>query len=461
MAYRYANELKIKSKLLFVIILSIFSKVALAQHISDTNFAAAIRSNCSSCIDGSNNLTAAAANLATLTIGGKGIFNLSGIESFTNLTTLDCSNNSISTATLGNLPHSLQGLNVSSNLGITSLPSFSSFTNLVYLFCTSCSLTSLPSMPNSLQRLDCYSNSITALPDLSNTQIALLICLHNNISSIPSGYLPNTLLTLEILNNLLTSIGSLPPNLTKLNVEGNVGLNSLPTLPNSLLDLYLDPTHIMSLPNCPPKLDIHNQNNGDARINLSPCNYSLPLTWLSFQTKVTGESNKKVQLNWSTVEEVNVKNFIVQRSSDGINYQVISDPIRAFNASSQNNYAYIDAQPIDGVSYYRVVETDFDGTMDFSLVRSVNNLIEKTDFSIFPNPSNGEVSIDLKSFQGKEVTISISDVSGKTLKMETINEVTSATYTLGLSNLLNGFYLVRIQTQGGELLPKKLQIMKQ
>ncbi len=455
----YSTQFKLKSKLLLVIILSIFSRHIKAQHISDANFAAAISQNCPSCIDGSNNLTASAASLATLSISGKSISNLSGIQGFTSLTTLDCSNNSITTATLGSLPTSLTGLNVSFNSGITSLPSFSSYTSLQFLFCTNCSLTGLPNMPNSLQRLDCYSNQITALPNLSNTQITLLICLSNSIGSIPAGFLPSTIQTVEIQNNLLNSIGSLPASLTKLNIEGNTTLTSLPTLPNGLLNIYLDPTHITSLPNCPPNLYIHNQNNGDARINLPPCNYSLPLNWLSFQTKVIDGTNKKVELVWLTASEINVKQFIVERSSDGKSFETLSEPIPAFNTLKQNNYQFTDNQPLKGISYYRVKEVDFDGDNSFSWVRAINNSDSKSDFNIFPNPTNEGLNIDLKSLAGKEVTITVSDLAGKILQAEK-TEVTTAPHVLDVSSLSNGMYLVRVQSKENELIPKKLQIIK-
>ena len=457
----YSTQFKLKSKLLLVIMLSIFSRHIKAQHISDANFAAAISQNCPSCIDGSNNLTAAAASLATLSISGKSISNLSGIQGFTSLTTLDCSNNSITTATLGSLPTSLTGLNVSYNSGITSLPSFSSYTSLQFLFCTNCSLTSLPNMPNSLKRLDCYSNQITAMPNLSNTQITLFLCLSNSIGSIPSGYLPNTIQTVEIQNNLLNSIGSIPASLTKLNVQGNCVsgscLTSLPTLPAGMLYLYLDPSHITSLPNCPTNLQIFDLSQ--TRINLPPCNYSLPLNWLSFQTKVIDGTNKKVELVWLTASEINVKQFIVERSSDGKSFETLSEPITAFNTLKQNNYQFTDNQPLKGISYYRVKEVDFDGDNSFSWVRAINNSDSKSDFNIFPNPTNEELNIDLKSLAGKEVTITISDLVGKALQAEKI-EVTTAPHVLNVSSLSNGMYLIRVQSKENELIPKKLQIIK-
>ena len=134
-----------------------------AINIPDANFATAIRTACPTCIDGSNNLTAAAATLTILNVYHKSIMDLTGIDGFTSLQTLDCTSNSLTF--LPALPTGLISLNCYSNY-LTSLPTTlpSSLRNLD---CSINKLTSLPiALPSSLRNLDCSGNySLTSLPD--------------------------------------------------------------------------------------------------------------------------------------------------------------------------------------------------------------------------------------------------------------------------------------------------------
>ena len=56
---------------------------AAAQHIPDPNFAAAIRSECSACIDANDSLTARAATETYLYVSNQSISDLTGIQYFT------------------------------------------------------------------------------------------------------------------------------------------------------------------------------------------------------------------------------------------------------------------------------------------------------------------------------------------------------------------------------------------
>jgi Leucine-rich repeat (LRR) protein len=129
-----------KPHLLVLFFLGCFLTTGSGQHIPDANFAARIRANCPTCIDASNNLLPPAASLVNL--GGlsfRGITDLSGIQGFTGLETLDCSANPL-----------------------TSLPSLPP--SLKVLYCYGTPMTSLPNLPSSLQELH-ISDLITCLPN--------------------------------------------------------------------------------------------------------------------------------------------------------------------------------------------------------------------------------------------------------------------------------------------------------
>ncbi len=98
-----------------------------------------------------------------------------------------------------------------------------------------------------------------SLPTLPNSLIRL-VCENNQLTSLPT--LPNTLEWLLCSGNQLISLPFLPNSLTILECENNQ-LVSLPTLPNSLLTLYCYHNQLTSLPSLPDSLQVldcpHNQ----------------------------------------------------------------------------------------------------------------------------------------------------------------------------------------------------------
>ena len=103
-----------------------------------------------------------------------------------------------------------------SNLNLTSLPTLPD--NLKKLNCTKNNLTTLPKLPITLTSLFCFSNELTILPSLPNG-LLILFCTHNKLTRLPS--LPNGLGILYCSNNELTRLPKLPDSLEDLLCENN------------------------------------------------------------------------------------------------------------------------------------------------------------------------------------------------------------------------------------------------
>ena len=179
----------------------------------------------------------------SLDISGKSVASLSGLERFTALATLNCSNNSLKSIP-DSPPAGLTTLNCSNNQISTmrNLPS-----NLQYLYCQSNRLTSLPTMPSTIRYINAGYNQLTnvnirnksSLATVymnNNTSLTSLDLTSNAISSIDvSGC--SSLKTLAVANNQLTSLSSLPSSLESLQISNNRfttcsvnGLSKLATL---------------------------------------------------------------------------------------------------------------------------------------------------------------------------------------------------------------------------------------
>lgn len=88
-------------------------------------------------------------------------------------------------------------------------------------------------------------------------------------------------------------------------------------------------------------------------------NNLLPIELLDFNAECQDQS---VLLQWTTASETNNDHFTVERSTDGLVYTPIAMVQGAGNSSAISNYSYEDTDPLSEVSYYRISQTDFDGT---------------------------------------------------------------------------------------------------
>ena len=84
----------------------------------------------------------------------------------------------------------------------------------------------------------------------------------------------------------------------------------------------------------------------------------LPIGLLSFTGEKDGNSNL---LNWVTETELNNDYFIVEKTTDGVNFETVGKLEGAGNSNQTLNYKLIDYHMAEALNYYRLIQTDFDG----------------------------------------------------------------------------------------------------
>jgi uncharacterized repeat protein (TIGR01451 family) len=233
--------------LLFIFCLQLVPAKAQWVTIPDANFVTKLQQLYPSCMNGNQmDITCSQIiNATTLNVSSSGISNLSGVEYFINLTTLNCYSNQLTS--LPALPNSLTWLNCNSNQ-FNSLPQLPN--SLTHLECGQNSLISLPVLPNTLTYLDCHYNLITNLFTLPNS-LQTLDCGINQLTNLPA--LPSSLVDLKCSGNQLTILPALPSGLVTLQCYSNQ-LGSLPVLPLSLIDLRSGDNQLTSIPTLPSSL---------------------------------------------------------------------------------------------------------------------------------------------------------------------------------------------------------------
>jgi hypothetical protein len=166
---------------------------------------------------------------------------------------------------------------------------------------------------------------------------------------------------------------------------------------------------------------------------------ALPVELTHFTTKLNDIG--MVDISWATAMELNNDFFSVERSTDGINWTVLEEIPGAGNASTVINYTTVDLTPVDGVSYYRLKQTDFDGQFTYSNVNTVQITNRRLTITAFPNPTKGQITIKKakmdQSFKlynsvGQDVTSHFGTVTAP------------ERFNLDLTNLPTGIYKIKV-----------------
>lgn len=179
---------------------------------------------------------------------------------------------------------------------------------------------------------------------------------------------------------------------------------------------------------------------GSLSVALNP----LPIELTDFRALVVSDA---VHLTWETASELNNDFFTVERSAGGENFSSVGRVNGSGTTNQGNTYSLIDPTPLQGTSYYRLKQTDFNGTFTYSKVISIT--YEGEPFSVYPNPSAGDrVTIVLNGLSNMEsVPVVIYDQLGRecmSLVLEVDKNSNSATKTVDFENELpKGMYMIK------------------
>ncbi len=171
---------------------------------------------------------------------------------------------------------------------------------------------------------------------------------------------------------------------------------------------------------------------------LEPCSNAMPIRLFSFNT-VT--ENDKVNVNWVTATEENNDYFVIEWSTNGIDFVELDEVNSCGNNGEKVEYSYAHTNPVNGYNYYRLVQYDKDGRSEiFDVVSVLFEQKENTKMYINPNIvcSNLKIEFSTPVVNGK---LYIYDTQGKLFKSTALSRGIDF-INFDVSSLPTGQYVV-------------------
>jgi len=164
--------------------------------------------------------------------------------------------------------------------------------------------------------------------------------------------------------------------------------------------------------------------------------FVLPVSLTHFTATSTEQG---ILLEWETATEYNNSHFRVERSHNGRDYYSIAEIDGAGDSEAPIRYRYTDASPEAGENYYRLCQFDFDGTHDYSEVRSA--IHQPKNVQLYPTLVKQELTVKWPQELSKDSDLMVVDQQGKVLIKEKI-PAGMQQHTFNLAALPRGFYCI-------------------
>ncbi len=286
-------------------------------------------------------------------------------------------------------------------------------------FCSVCTEAIVSKIHSLINMVDAYSPSTTSY-NLPNTLPATF-----SVTSLQS--IPNTITVNWYLNGSSTPLATNQASVTVPFASWNVGNNTLraEVVDNTGLSKSYLP-------------GIGYINNLTWTVNRDPL---LPIELKSFSGKIV--SNRSSQILWEIDNPTDLKNFVLEKSIDGLHFKQIAIIDGQINKTA---YDFIDLQFNGGVSYYRLTIKEKDGSLKLSPIVKLSNPFEKFNYKVYQDPAARNYHLTCNVETPTNVYIKVLNTEGKTVYEKALGRiVNNLEFDFNLVNKAAGVYFANIQ----------------
>jgi hypothetical protein len=186
----------------------------------------------------------------------------------------------------------------------------------------------------------------------------------------------------------------------------------------------------------------------------------LPINKINFTGLL---NNGLVNLDWSVTSNNLIKDFTIEKSTDGVHYSTAGivnavdtrSPYGAYKAT--DNVFDLKASKV----YYRIKITGIGGDVQYSKAAEISLLINSVSVKLTPNPVKDALSINIASNTDKDVQVFIYNIAGK-LMTSTSAHVQKGYSSIRMNDLntwVTGMYTVKVLS-GKDVFVEKMLLTK-
>lgn len=174
---------------------------------------------------------------------------------------------------------------------------------------------------------------------------------------------------------------------------------------------------------------------------------ALPVELVSFTAERLDDD---VKLDWTTASEIDNSYFTVERSANNQEYIPVASVRGAGNSTTTLNYTTFDENPLFGISYYRLKQTDYDGAFTYCDPVKIE-FGKKPGISVSPNPVTGsDLDIQMTNIRSENVEVSVKRSDGALVYQRNYpgNLFDGNLHLDGLELGRNGMYILTVVADG-------------
>jgi hypothetical protein len=159
-----------------------------------------------------------------------------------------------------------------------------------------------------------------------------------------------------------------------------------------------------------------------------------------------------IVLEWETETEINNDFFTIERSFDGVTFEGIAEVPGAGSSLRRLQYHYLDIAPHSGTNYYRLRQTDYDGT------NTVSDLIavawgQTGTATLLPNPVQEELTLAFSASTDGQGTVRVFDLLGRMQDQRGVSLSEGANrLSLSMTTIPAGNYLILLEDESGQMI---------
>lgn len=157
-----------------------------------------------------------------------------------------------------------------------------------------------------------------------------------------------------------------------------------------------------------------------------------------------------ITLEWLAKNKGNIKNFVIEKSLDGINFE----PIKTIQNIDDQELKEIDDAPDYGTNYYRVKQQLTSGDFKYSAVKSEQFLVDESSITIFPNPVKDIFNLKIGHFTNLEGKVYIFNMQGIEMATKPLTPENKK-LSINTTTFQNGIYFLIIDAKGKKVVERQ------